>query len=186
MNITAPLELHRCVVRPEWIDYNGHMNVAYYVLAFDHATDAFLDFVGLDEALRDRTGSSTFSVEAHITYQREVGDGDPLRFTTHLLGYDEKRIHYLHRMYHEVEGFLSATVEWMTLHIDLNLRKVAPMPAEVQARLARILESHRALPWPEEVGRVIKRPVPRRPPMPKRRQRALEGGEAAGRRRNGR
>ena len=160
MSIAAPLELYRCFVEPEWIDYNGHMNVAYYVLAFDRATDAFLDFTGLDEALRKRTGSSTFSVEAHITYQREVGEGDPLRFTTQLLGYDAKRIHYLHHMYHEAEGFLSATVEWMTLHVDLNLRKVAPMPAEVQERLAEIMAAHRALPLPEEVGRVIKRPSP--------------------------
>ncbi len=80
--IAAPLELHHETVRPEWIDYNGHMNVAYYVLAFDLATDSFFDFLGLDEAYRETSGNSTFAVEAHITYQRELAEGDPLRFAT--------------------------------------------------------------------------------------------------------
>ncbi|MDJ0946010.1 MAG: thioesterase family protein [Kiloniellales bacterium] len=159
MTIPAPLEIYRAVVESDWIDYNGHMNVAYYVLVFDWATDAFLDFLGLDEALRAAAGSSTFSVEAHITYQREVVEGDPLRFTTQLLGYDEKRIHYLHRMYHAEAGFLASTIEWMTLHVDLKARKVGPMPAQIQARLAQVMASHAALPWPEEAGRMIRRPT---------------------------
>ena len=62
MTIPAPLEIYRAVVEPDWIDYNGHMNVAYYVLVFDRATDAFLDYIGLDDALRAAAGSSTFSV----------------------------------------------------------------------------------------------------------------------------
>ena len=72
MPVPAPLDLHREPVRPEWIDYNGHMNVAYYLLAFDHACDAFLDYMGMDDASRARTGGTTFTVEAHVTYQREV------------------------------------------------------------------------------------------------------------------
>ena len=159
MTVPAPLEIYRAVVEPEWIDYNGHMNVAYYVLVFDRATDAFLDYLGLDEALRDAAGSSTFSVEAHITYQREVVEGDPLRFTTQLLGYDEKRIHYLHRMYHAEAGFLASTIEWMTLHVDLKARKVGPMPAQVSARLAEVMASHAGLPLPPEAGHVIRRPA---------------------------
>ncbi len=159
MTVPAPLEIYRAVVEPEWIDYNGHMNVAYYVLVFDRATDAFLDYLGLDEALREAAGSSTFSVEAHITYQREVVEGDPLRFTTQLLGYDEKRIHYLHHMYHAEAGFLASTIEWMTLHVDLRARKVGPMPAQVRTRLAEVMASHAGLPPPPEAGRVIRRPA---------------------------
>ena len=159
MTVPAPLEIYRAVVEPDWIDYNGHMNVAYYVLVFDRATDAFLDYLGLDEALRNATGSSTFSVEAHITYQREVAEGDPLRFTTQLLGYDQKRIHYIHHMYHAAEGYLAATIEWMSLHIDLEQRRVAPLPPAVMARLAEVLAAHQALPLPDEVGRVIRRPA---------------------------
>ncbi len=160
MTHPAPLELYRAVVEPDWIDYNGHMNVAYYVLVFDRATDSFLDYLGLDEALREASGSSTFSVEAHITYQREVAEGDPLRFTTQLLGYDRKRIHYLHKMYHANEGYLAATIEWMTLHVDLSIRKVAPLPPQVLARLAEVQRVHAGLETPAEVGRVLRRPEP--------------------------
>jgi len=156
MTIPAPLESHRETVRPEWIDYNGHMNVAYYVLAFDHATDRFLDDLGLDDAHRAATGGSTFAVESHITYLREVAEGDPLRFTTQLLAFDAKRIHFFHRMYHAHEGFLAATSEWLTLYVDLNTRRVAEFPAEIRERLAAMAAAHAPLGWPEEAGRVIK------------------------------
>ena len=160
MPVPAPLELHRERVHPDWIDYNGHMNVAYYLLAFDHATDDFFDFLGLDEPYRTTTGNSTFAVEAHVTYQREVGEGDDLRFTTQLLGFDEKRIHFIHHMYHAQEGFLAATAEWLSLHIDLNRRRVAPFPEAIAGRLAEVFAAHGALPVPPEVGRVIGKPAP--------------------------
>ncbi len=158
MSIAALLELHREDVRPEWIDYNGHMNVAYYLLAFDHATDAFFDYVGLDEAHRRATGMSTFAVEAHVTYQREVAAGDGLRFTTQLLGIDDKRIHFFHRMVHAEKGFLAATTEWLALHVDLGKRRVAPMPESIKARLAQVMDAQGSLPAPPEVGRVIRPP----------------------------
>ena len=158
MTVAAPLELHRETVRPEWIDYNGHMNVAYYVLAFDHATDAFFDHVGLDEAYRDATGNSTFAVDGRVSYQQEVGEGAPLRFETQLLGYDDKRLHFFHRMFHAEDGFLAATIEWVGLHIDMSQRRVSPMPEPILARLAEVLEAHRALPVPPEVGRPLRRP----------------------------
>jgi acyl-CoA thioester hydrolase len=159
MTIDAPLELHRDKVRPEWIDYNGHMNVAYYVLAFDYATDAFFDYLGLDKHYRDTSGNSTFAVEAHLTYQREVAEGDALRFTTQLLGFDDKRLHFVHHMYHAGEGFLAATSEWLSLHIDLQVRRVSIMPESIKTRLAEIMGAHEALLQPPEVGRVIKCPM---------------------------
>lgn len=155
MTVEAPLELHREEVRPEWIDYNGHMNVAFYVLAFDHATDAFLDYIGLDEAHRRATGGSTFVVEAHVTYQREMHEGDTMRFATQLLDHDAKRLRFIHHMYHAAEGYLAATSEWLALYVDLNTRKVAEMPAEVQARLAEIRAAHGALGTPAEAGRAV-------------------------------
>src|SRR5512147_3221105 len=106
--IQAPLDLHREPVRPEWIDYNGHMNVAYYVLAFDHATDTFFDFLGLDEAYRTRTGASLFALESHIVYKAELKEGEPLRVTTQLLDCDDKRLHFFHAMYHGGTGAFSA------------------------------------------------------------------------------
>ena len=155
MLVPAPLTLHREVVRPEWIDYNGHMNVAYYLLAFDHACDAFLDYVGMDRAFRQRTGGSTFAVDCHLTYQREVAEGDPLRFESRLLAFDEKRIHHFPHMFHAKEGFLSATCEWLSLYVDLAARQVATIPREVADRLAETLKSHQGLKWPPEAGRGI-------------------------------
>ena len=76
-----------------------------------------------------------------------------------MLGYDEKRIHYLHRMYHAEAGFLASTIEWMTLHVDLKRRRVGPMPQQILARLAEVMASHAGLPLPDEAGRVMRRPA---------------------------
>ncbi len=155
MQIDGLLELHQCQVRPEWIDYNGHMNVAYYVLAFDHATDALLDALGMGERYRHEHDASVFTAEAHVTYERELKLGDPIRFQTQLLGYDAKRVHYFHTMYHGVEGFLAATNELMILHVDMTARKVAPMPEFALGRLEQIDRVHRRLVRPPQVGRVM-------------------------------
>ena len=155
------LALHQEVVRPEWIDYNGHMNVAYFLLTFDHATDAFFDYVGLDEDYRRRTGGSTFAVESHITYRQEVAEGDLLRFTTQLLGYDDKRLHYIHHMYQAEEGFLAAACEWLSLHVDLERRRVSAFPEEIARRLAALAAAQAELPLPEEAGQSIRIPEPK-------------------------
>ncbi|MGD1876033.1 MAG: thioesterase family protein [Kiloniellaceae bacterium] len=164
-SIEAPFDGHRAVVLPEWIDYNGHMNVAYYLLAFDHASDSFFDALGLDAAHRDATGGSTFAADIHLTYQREVKEGDPLRITSQLLGFDDKRLRFFQRMYHAEEGFLSATMESLSLYVDLNRRRVTTFPEAIRDRLAAVFAAHRALPLPPEAGRVIaKPPLPERSP----------------------
>ncbi len=155
MGEPAPLELRQGMVRPEWLDYNGHMNVAYYVLAFDHACDDFLDYIGMTDAYRARSGGTTFAAEMHVTYQREVVDGDPLRFTCQLLGFDEKRIHFILHMYHAEKGYLAATSEWMSLYVELASRRVAAMPEEIASRLATIHATHKELPRPPEAGRAL-------------------------------
>jgi len=146
---------HREVVQPEWIDYNGHMNVAYYFLAFDHATDAFYDAMGCGERYKEDGNFSTFTLEAHITYDREVLEGDPLRFTTQLLDFDEKRLHYFHIMYHADKGYLAATNELIAMHIDMDRRRSAPFPPPILQRLAETRKRHAALPRPGQAGRVI-------------------------------
>lgn len=155
MPLEAPPETWRETVREEWTDYNGHMNLAYYVLVFDHATDAFYPTVGLGEDYKKRTNGSTFAVEAHITYDAELIAGDEVYCTTQLLDFDEKRIHYFHAMYHADKGYLASTTELLAVHVDLNSRRVAPMPDEIQDKLAAALEQHRALPRPKQAGRVI-------------------------------
>jgi acyl-CoA thioester hydrolase len=153
--IPAPFEGYRDVVRSAWIDRNGHLNMGYYVVVFDFATDAWLDYIGLDTEHRKRHKIATFSLESHVTYAREVGEGDELRFTTRLLDFDAKRIHYFHEMYHAREGYLAATNELMSLHVSQETRRSAPMAAEVLERLAEIRRAHGVLPRPPQVGRVM-------------------------------
>jgi len=158
MAIEAPFDRYRGVVESDWIDYNGHMNVAYYLLAFDHATDDFLDDLGLDEAQRDRNGGTTFAAEVHIRYHRELMSGDPIRVTTQLLSFDVKRLRYLHQMYHAADGYLAATAENLSLYVDLNIRRVTTMPEAVLQRLEEVLRAHHVLGPPEDVGRAIETP----------------------------
>ncbi len=155
MAIDAPLDVYRDVVRTEWIDHNRHMNMGYYVVVFDLATDAFMRWVGLDADHRRVHCVTTFCLEAHVTYHREVTEGDPLRFTTQLLAYDARRLHYIHAMYHATEGYLAATNELMSLHVALETRRGATMAPEVLVRLAEIQAVHGALPRPPQVGRVM-------------------------------
>jgi acyl-CoA thioester hydrolase len=154
-DLAAPLDRYRDVVRPEWIDHNQHMNMGYYLVVFDYATDEFFAWVGLDAAHRAAHAITTFCLEAHVTYHREVRAGDPLRFTTRLLAHDDKRIHYLHAMYHADEGWLAATNELMSLHVSSTTRRAAPMAPEVLSRLATIQRAHDALPRPPQAGRAI-------------------------------
>ncbi len=148
-------EIWRERVRSEWCDYNEHLNMAYYILIFDHATDAFYESVGLDEAYRRASNCSTFSVESHTNYLAEVRDGDEVFCTTQLLDYDAKRFHYFHRMYHAGQGYLAATTELMGVHVDMTARRVVPMSAELQAAFGNVLDVHSRLPAPEQKGRVI-------------------------------
>ena len=154
-DIAAPFDAYRDVVRPDWIDHNQHMNMGYYVVVFDLATDEFLRWVGLDAAHRQQSRITTFCLEAHVTYHREVRAGDPLRFTTRLLAHDAKRLHYFHEMYHAREGYLAATNELLSLHVSEETRRGAPMAPGILARLARIQAAHDALPRPPQVGRSI-------------------------------
>jgi acyl-CoA thioester hydrolase len=153
--IAAPLDLYRDIVREEWIDQNGHMNMGYYLVVFDLATDAWMRYVGLDAEHRRVNRVTTFCLEAHVTYRQEVRRGDPLRFTTRLLDHDEKRIHYCHEMYHATAGFLAATNELMSLHVSEETRRAAPMAPAIRVRLARVKVAHDASPRPAHVGRRI-------------------------------
>lgn len=154
-SIPAPLELHHETVKPEWIDYNGHMNVAYYLLIFDHNVDAVFDYIGLDEAFRAANNVSSFALEAHVTYQRELHPGAEVRVTSQVLDCDDKRLHYIAQMYSVEDGYLAATAEWLSIHVDMSRRKAAPFLSSVRERLETIREAHARLPRPPQVGRVI-------------------------------
>lgn len=154
-------EVARGQVLPEWIDINNHMNVAYYVLAFDQGVDFLWSHFGLtDEYIRTHS-SSTFAVESHITWQRELSEADPYIVTSQVLAFDEKRIHQFMRMYHADQKHLVATAEWMNLHVDLEVRRVAPWPDEIRELIANYVAKQGEHPWPEEAGKRmnIERPL---------------------------
>ncbi len=155
MTIPTPFTAASAVVRPEWIDYNGHMNVGYYHVAFDVAADVFFEFLGLSPEFRERHGSTTFALEAHLNFLREVKQGDALRFEARLLDHDAKRIHFYMEMFHAGEGFLAASYESLSAHVSVAQRRTAPMPAALLERLSKIKAAHAALPRPWQVGHVI-------------------------------
>ena len=160
MTHPAPLELRSETIIPDWIDYNGHMNVAYYTLVFDHAVDAFFTYVGLGRDYREATTGSSFAVEHHITYNQEVVEGDVVRCTSRLVGFDEKRIHHYYEMYHVADGYLAATCEFLSLHIDLSIRRVTKLPDVLLDRLGEIMATHGDMAPSDNIGRVIKQPIP--------------------------
>lgn len=137
-------------VLPAWIDFNGHMNVAYYVLAFDNAIDALWARIGITDEYIRRDRGSTFAVETHVTYQNEMKEGESYLITMQLLAYDKKRVHHFQRMYHADKGYLAATAEWLSLHVDLEARRVSAWPSAVLEQLASLAAQQGAAELPVE------------------------------------
>jgi len=154
MTENSPLFHWSETVQPGWIDDNGHMNVAYYVAVFDRAAEAFHASIGVDNAYR-AAGRSTFAVEQHITYRREVAAGAPLLCTVRLVGFDDKRLLLLIELSHADEGTVAALCELLCLHVDFVARKASPFPAGLRARLGAVLAAHRAVPMAHKIGRAI-------------------------------
>jgi acyl-CoA thioester hydrolase len=154
----APFVSSVMKVEPEWIDYNGHLNMAYYNVLFDRAVDEAYELMGCGLAYLKDTRHSTFTAEAHIRYLRELHAGAPVRVTFQLLDFDAKRMHYFEQLFHTEGGWLSATFENMVLHVDMTTKKVAPFPDFIAARLAKMKAAHAHLPMPEGAGRRIDMP----------------------------
>ena len=148
--------IYRGEVRPEWIDVNDHMNVAYYVLAFDLAVDNLWEQFGITNEYMTASRGSTFAVENHVTFQKELLEGDQYIVTAQILGFDEKRIHQFQRIYHAEQKYLAATAEWMNLHVDLGSRRVVPWPQEIQAKIREFSMAQTDRSWPEQAGRQMK------------------------------
>jgi acyl-CoA thioester hydrolase len=154
----APFVSSVMKVEPEWIDYNGHLNMAYYNVLFDRAVDEVYELIGCGLPYLQQSGHSTFTAEVHIRYLRELHAGTPVRVSFHLLDFDAKRMHYVERLFHADEGWLSATSENMVLNVNMAAKKVAPFPDFVAARLAKMKAAHARLPVPDGVGRRIAMP----------------------------
>jgi acyl-CoA thioester hydrolase len=143
-------------VKPEWIDSNGHMNVAYYILAFDRGVDLLWSRAGITDDYIEKRRLSTFAVEAHITYQQELCEGDSYRVTAQILALDNKRLHQFQRLYNAATGALAATAEWLNLHIDLDTRRVCPWPDDILAAFTAIAKEQGGAHVPPETGNQIK------------------------------
>jgi acyl-CoA thioester hydrolase len=155
MTIPAPYQRFEGEVLPEWIDWNGHMNLAYYVVLFDRATDLLFDELGLGLDYRRKDEKGTFVVETHNLYERELLVGERVRIATQILGSDDKRLYVGHEMFRVRDSERSATQELMFLHIDLKARRVTPFPPERRERVAAWTAAHAALPRPDWAGRRI-------------------------------
>lgn len=142
-------------VRPEWMDYNGHMNVAYYVLAFDQATDAMYELWDTGEAYLAR-GFSLFTLAMNVDYFRELLSGDMLRIESRLIDVDHKRVHYVHEMYHQGSNELAASNECLCMNVSMATRRSTPFPPEICASLQRLLQARQDEPLPEFVGRKLR------------------------------
>jgi acyl-CoA thioester hydrolase len=155
----APFRSSVMQIEPQWIDHNGHLNMAYYNVMFDRAIDEFWLQLGIGPRyLKERNGS-TFTAECHVRYLREIHLGDPVQVSILLAGADEKRLHTFEELRHAGEGWLSATSENMTVHIDMAARKTAPFPPDIRARIAAVAGAHSAVARPEGIGRKIMMPV---------------------------
>jgi len=158
MTVPAPYERFEGEVLPEWIDYNGHMNLAYYTVLFDYATDLLFDELGLGLDYRRATQQGTFVAETHNRYERELLVGARVRVTTQIVAADAKRLYLAHEMFALEDGRRAATQELMFLHVDLAARRVSPFPEDLRRRVAAAAAAHAALPRPDWIGRRIAMP----------------------------
>lgn len=152
------IPVHEEVVRPEWIDVNGHMNLAYYIVIFDHAIDVAYDALDIGTAYRERTRNSSFIAETHTLYEREAKEGERVRVTSRLLGTDAKRVHLFQEMFRADTDERVATHEILALHIDMRTRRTAPFPPDTQTALAAAVGVQAERPLPKGVGRRITMP----------------------------
>ncbi len=139
-------------VEPSWIDFNGHLNMAYYNVLFDRAVDEVYELLGVGEPYVTKRRHSFFTAEVHLRYLRELRADTPVRVTFQLLDFDAKRIHYFEQLFHATEGWVSSTSENLALHVNIDQKKTAPFPEDVALRLAQMQRSHTKLPCPEAAG----------------------------------
>jgi acyl-CoA thioester hydrolase len=155
MPFPTPFSRYEGEVLPAWIDSNDHMNLAYYVLMFDYATDAIYEAFGIDRSYKSNTNCGTFAAETHILYMQELLEGERVRVVSQVLAADAKRLHLAHEMIRTSDGTRAAAQELMYLHVDLGLRRVVPWPHWLYARIEEAVAAHAVLPPPDWVGRRI-------------------------------
>ena len=140
-------------VLAEWLDYNDHMNVAYYIAVFDMGIDDLKVVYGVSGSYIEAQKRSTVALEAHITYQNEATMGEKLRVETRIIDFDAKRTHLYQEMYRGDD--LLATQETLSISFDLNARKSCEFEPRIAENIAALCEAQRELERPEWVGRAV-------------------------------
>ncbi len=152
-------------VEPAWIDFNGHMNMAYYNVLFDRGLDEFYNLAGLGQRYLQEREHSFFTAEVHVRYLRELHEDAPVRVTFQLLDFDSKRMHFFQQLFHATEGWVSATSENLSLHVDMSAKKAAPFPPDVAKRLGDVRSRTPVCPGPKLLAaasrcrKKLKRPI---------------------------
>ncbi len=147
--VSEPLDIEK-----DWIDYNGHLNMAYYNVLFDRGADRALDILGIGASYARERRMTIYTAEVHVCYVQELHLDHKVKVSFHLLDYDEKRLRAYQEIRH-VDGWLAATSETLSLHVDMNGPKVAAFPADVLANIEAMRTAHAGLPMPERAGRAI-------------------------------
>ena len=155
----AALPGYRDTVRAEWVDYNGHLRDAYYLLIFSLAGDALLDGLGLDEVGREQTGHSMFTLECHVSYLQELKRAEPVEVRWQLLGADQKRLHLYFTLHRQGVEAPASVAEQMWLNVDMAGPGSTPFAPAVQRRIAALATAHRARARPPFAGRSIALPA---------------------------
>lgn len=155
------LTTYQTTIIPDWVDYNGHLRDAFYLLIFSYATDALMDRLGMDSNSREATGHSLFTLELHLNYLHEVKLDTEVEVHTQLIGHDSKRLHLYHSLHRVGDPQELAGNEQMLLHVDLAGPRSAPFTAATLERLQGIIAEQTDLPVPAYIGRVIALPPAR-------------------------
>ena len=142
-------------ILPDWVDYNGHLRDAFYLLIFSYATDALMNTLGLDSENREASGHSLFTLELHLNYLHEVKLGAEVEVHTQLIAHDAKRLHLYHSLHLVSDDKELAGNEQMLLHVDLAGPHAAPFTEASLQRLSTISQEQADLPRPALLGRVI-------------------------------
>ena len=153
--LSVPIVCPTETVVEEWIDYNGHLNMAFYNVIFDRAVDHFYDLLGVGAQYTESGAGSCFTMEIHVHYLNEVSLDDDLELHLQLLDYDRKRLHYFQQMYHKDKGYLAATSEQLALHVDMSTRRAGEFPQHILNTLDAMANTHLRLDVPTQVGHRI-------------------------------
>lgn len=154
MPYKVPFVSRPMAVEPAWTDYNGHMNMAYYNVLFDRCADHAFDVLGIGAAYAKTRRLTIYTAEVHVCYVRELHQNESVTVSLQLLDHDAKRLHLYQEIRHE-DGWLAATSESLSLHIDMSGPKVTPFPADVLKNIEEMRNAHADLPMPERAGRKI-------------------------------